>query len=183
MVGNIVSRRYAKALIELVKKTGNYEEIGKGLKDFTSLIEGDSKLKDILYNPAINLYLKKNLLDLLIQETSLSSLTANFLRLLLDKGRVKNLPVIADVFEELAFEALNKAKALVKTPLPLKVHEAEFLRLKLEKITNKQIVLEPGIDPSLIGGIFVQIGSTVYNGTIKGQLEALKERLIGRGGN
>lgn len=182
MIGHVVSRRYAKALIGLVKKAGNYEEIEKELKDFANLIAGDSNLKDILYHPAINLNLKKDLLNLLIQETSPSPLTANFLRLLLDKGRLKNLPVIVEVFEELALEALNKAKALVKTPLPLKVHEAEFLRLKLEEVTNKQIVLEPCIDPSLIGGIFVQIGSTIYDGTIKGQLELLKEGLIGRGG-
>ena len=182
MIGDTVSRRYAKALIALVKKTGNYEEIGKELKDFADLIEGDSNLKDILYNPTINLNLKKDLLTLLIQETNPSFLTANFLRLLLDKGRLRNLPVIAEIFEELAFEALNKARALVKTPLPLKVHEAEFLRLKLEELTNKEIVLEANADPSLIGGIFVQIGSTIYDGTIKGQMEGLKERLLGRGG-
>jgi F-type H+-transporting ATPase subunit delta len=182
LIGDTVSRRYAKALIDLVKKSGNYEEVTKELKDFASLIEGDSNLKDMLYNPSINLNMKKDLLAILLQEANPSPLTANFLRLLLDKGRLKNLAVIGDIFEGLALEALNKVKVLVKTPLPLKVHEAEFLRLKLEVITNKQIVLEPSIDASLIGGIFLQIGSTIYDGTIKGQLEVLKEKLIGRGG-
>jgi F-type H+-transporting ATPase subunit delta len=182
LIGDIVSRRYARALIDLVKKTGNYEEVEKELKYFLQLIDKDNKLKNILTHPAINLSLKKELLDLLIQQIGPSTITANFLRLLLDKNRLKNLPVITEVFEELVLEALGKAKAIVKTPFPLKPKEAESLRIKLEGFTGKQIILESDIDPSLIGGIFVQIGSTIYDGTIKNQLQVLRERMTNRGG-
>jgi len=182
LIGDVISRRYAKALISSIGERDGYEGVGRELKEVSETIDRERRLKEILNHPGISIQFKRQILDLLLQRLSISKITANFLRLLLEKHRLNKLPVIIEIFEQMAMEALGKAKALVKTPFPLKEEEEEYLRLKLEEHTGKKIILESEIDPDLIGGIYIRIGSTIYDGTIKSQLTTLKERLMSRGG-
>jgi F-type H+-transporting ATPase subunit delta len=108
-------------------------------------------------------------------------LISKFMTLLLEKGRLGNLPVIALTFEELSHQILNRARVSTTTAWQLTPQDKEDLAQRLQEVTGgKEIILTLQVDPVLIGGMVVQVGNTIYDGSIKRQLENLKEKLTGR---
>lgn len=186
MIGTLLARRYAKALFEVVKKAdgaleGHFEKVSQELKNFCTLLEDNPGLQNIFYNPSISIRHKKKLLEELIQRASPLPIVANFITLLLEKGRLRNLPIIASVFEQLSYQVLNKAQVTVTAAWPLSEKEEIELKARLHQLTGaKEVILSLKTDPQLIGGMVVQVGSTVYDGSLKRQLENLKEELIRR---
>ncbi len=179
MIGNVVARRYAKALVETVaERDGDFDAIHTELKDLGDLIEGNRELSSLLYSPSIRLEVKRGILEDLIARAELSSIATTFVRLLLDKGRLRFLLSIAETFEYLANERRNRIRVTVASANPLEDVDVQRLKAELQRATGKTVLIETTVDPALIGGLVVRIGDRVLDGSIKHHLSAMRESLM-----
>ena len=185
MIVSVVAKRYAKALVALAREHRRLAETGAQLKRFAQLIDDAQDLKSLLYNPAISQQFKADLLTDLMQHLGLDTLEANFIRMLLEKGRLPEMPHIVELYEVLAEEAQNRLRVRVKSAFPLSPALQEEVRQRFAHYTSKDIVIDQEIDPTLIGGLVAQMGSLVLDGSIRNELLRLKTELVGdhRGGS
>jgi F-type H+-transporting ATPase subunit delta len=179
LIVSVVAKRYAKALVALAREHGRLAETGEQVKRFAQLIDDTHDLKALLYNPAISRHFKEDLLTVLTQRLRIGTLEANFVRILLEKGRLPEMPRIVALYEVLAEEAQNRLRVRVKSAIPLSPALQEEVRQRFAHYTSKDIVIDQEIDPTLIGGIVAQMGSLVLDGSIRNELLRLKTELVG----
>ena len=184
MIVSVVAKRYAKALVALARERERLAEMGEQLTRLVQLIDQYPELKALLHNPAISRGFKYDLLSDLAQRTRLDLIGTNFLRTLLEKGRLPHLPTIVTLYEALAAEAQNRLRVRVKSAFPLTPALLEEVRQRFSQYTNKEILIDQEIDPALIAGIVAQMGSLVLDGSLRNELLRLKAELSGdhRGG-
>jgi len=112
-----------------------------------------------------------------LDKLGITGVVANFLKLLVDKGRINILEDILNAYQHLMDQALNKARVSVKTAYPLSDDLVAEVKKTLEGLTKKRVEMAIEEDPSLLGGIVVKIGDTVYDGSVKAQLNKIRELL------
>ena len=174
-----ISRRYAVALADVVLKSGETEVVRSELRTWEQLIAANNDLQMAFGNPAIAHAKKENVLEGLLAKSKPSRTTANFLRVLLSNGRLMQLGEIIERFESELEERSGVVSANVSSAHELNDAQRNELRANIEKRTGKQVKLDFAVDPNLIGGVVTRIGSTIYDGSVKTQLENLKDELIG----
>ncbi len=173
-----VARRYATALADVVTKTGETENIKNELAAWETMVNSNSGLLDAFRSPAIQQNQKEKVLESLIEKSRPAPTTANFLRLLLRNGRLAEISQINQKFSSVLEERSGGVSAKVFSARPLADTEKQELKINLEKMTGKRISPNFEIDNNIIGGVVATIGSTVYDGSVKTQLQTLKEQLI-----
>lgn len=178
MIKDIVARRYAKALFSITKNEKEAEAVKKEIESLSNLIEANREIKNLVFNPMYGKEDKEKILTVILQKTGGSDITKNFIRLLLKKDRIKNLREVAEGLSDLIIEKQNKKKAVVISTEKLPDTSLSKIKSRLSSITKKDIEIEERVDSSIIGGVIIQVGSLVYNGSIKTQLESVKNRLL-----
>lgn len=173
-----IARRYGTALADVVMKTGETDTVKAELKSWEELIAGNPDLLNAFRNPAIAHLNKERVLDSLIQKTRPSKTTSNFLRVLQRNSRLTELPEINEKFAAVLEERSGRVSAEVVSARELSEGQRAELKANLEKLTGKQVKLDFKIDESVIGGVVIRVGSTVYDGSVKTQLENLREQLV-----
>lgn len=174
-----VARRYAVALADVVKNSGETETVKNELKAWEELIASNHDLQNAFRNPAISQADKEKVLDNLIERTQPGKTTANFLRVLLRNGRLNEVGEINQKFASVLEERSGVVSANVTSARELSEAQKSEVLLNLELLTGKRMNLEFKTDESLIGGIVTRIGSTVYDGSVRTQLQELKQQMIG----
>ena len=184
MIVSVVAKRYAKALVALAKEHGSLAETGARLTRLAQLIEATPELKSLLYNPCLRRQFKDDLLADLSQQLRIGAMELNFVRMLLEKGRLPQMPDIVALYEMLAEEAQNRLRVHVRSAFPLSPTLQEEVRQRFAQYTSKAIVIDQELDPTLIGGMVAQMGSLVLDGSIRNELHRIKTALVGdhRGG-
>jgi F-type H+-transporting ATPase subunit delta len=175
-----VAKRYAKALLSLGQEDGRFQVYGKELADFSNFFEANKELREIVTSPAFVVSDRKKILNDILARSDYSETVKNFLNLLLDKTRMDAIREVSSYYEKLTDEVSHIARVDVFAPRSLKEDAAGRLEKVLEEMTSKKIRMEMKEDKSLIGGLVVKIGDLVFDGSIKAQIEGLKESL-GRG--
>jgi F-type H+-transporting ATPase subunit delta len=178
MSNETVARRYGTALADVVLKTGETETVKAELKIWEQMIATNADLQSAFANPAIAHLDKEKVLESLISRANPSRTTANFLRVLLRNSRLTELAEINDKFASVLEERSGHVSAEVTSARDLSEGQKQELRANLERLTGKQVDLRFGVDPRIIGGVVTRIGSTIYDGSVKTQLENLKEQLV-----
>jgi F-type H+-transporting ATPase subunit delta len=173
-----VSRRYAVALADVVGKSGDIETVRSELQAWDKLIGGNAQLKSAFANPSIAHSSKESVLEGVIAKTKPSKTTANFLRVLLRNGRLTHLGEVVRRFEAVLEERSGVISGEVSSARELTDVQRNELRVNLEKRTGKQVRPQFAVDPALIGGVVTRVGSTIYDGSVRTQLENLREQLI-----
>ena len=173
-----VARRYATALADVVTKTGETENIRGELKQWETMIVGNADLLSVFSNPSIQQNQKEKVLESLLAKSRPSSTTANFLRVLLRNGRLTEIAQINEKFSSVLEERSGGTSARIVSARPLSDAEKNELKANLEKMTGKRISPNFEIDNSIIGGVVTTIGSTVYDGSVRTQLQQLKEQMM-----
>jgi F-type H+-transporting ATPase subunit delta len=171
-----LGKRYAGALIALGQKDGQFERYGKELASSYEML-GSSENWSSFTSPLLPIEAKLKVIDELAKRSGWSKTFSNFLMLLVEKKRIKALPSIVDAYGELADIAAGRVHATVQSATNLEDATKSRLTKSLVDMLGKQVILDSKVDPSLIGGIRVQVGSKVYDGTIRGQLTRVKEFL------
>jgi len=175
--GSKVTKRYAKALLGLGQEDGRFEEYGKDLKDFTEFCSNNEEFRNVIANQVFPVEDRKAILKTVMVKSHFSDTVKHFLSLLLDKNRIGAIEEITRHYERLTDEISNIARAEIITAKPLKEEAQKKLVNALEDLTSKTIRAELSEDSGLIGGMIVKIGDLVLNGSVKAQLEGLKESL------
>lgn len=177
MISQTLARRYAQALLALGREEGAYAQYGQELDDFTKLATA-SELDEVLANPIYPADVRRKLLDEVIEKMGPSQVLANLLRLLLEKGRIGHVEAINNFYQRLVDEINNVQRASVTAAAPISDDMQREVQQTLEKMTGKSVVLEVKEDPSIIGGLVAKVGDLTLDGSVKTQLENLKESLI-----
>ena len=174
-----VSRRYASALADVVAKSGETETVKSELNLWEQMIASSADLQTAFRNPSIAHASKERVLEGLLAKVRPSRTTANFLRVLLRNSRLTELAQINERFKAVLEERSGSVAAEVTSARELSDSQRNELRTNLEKLTRKQVRLNFTVDPNIIGGVVTRVGSTIYDGSVKTQLENLKQELIG----
>lgn len=173
----IVAKRYAKALFGLSLEDGKLEEYGKELSDLTRLLEQNPDLMDALSNPLYPEDVKVSVFRALAEKSEMSAVLKSFGDLLVRKDRVRHLPEIRDYYQKLVDDHNHVARAKVSAAVKLDEKAVKKIADTLSKVTGKKVVVEFRQDPELIGGVVAQIGDLVIDGSVRSQLQAIKESL------
>lgn len=153
------------------------EEAVQQLRAFEAALDASADLREALSTPAVPSSRKKAVIGRIADVLKLSPVTRNFLFVLVDHRRIPLFAEIARSFELVADERLGFARADVTAAQPLSDSQREQLSAALERLTGKRIRMRAAVDDALIGGVMAKIGSTVYDGSVRGRLEALERRL------
>ena len=179
MSNETVARRYATALADVVLKNGDADSVRAEMKAWEQMIAGNAELANAFANPAIAAAKKEAVLEGLIEKAKPSRTTSNFLRVLQRNGRVTELSLINQRFEEVLEERSGIVSGQVISAHELDGSAQSELTTNLEKLTGKKVRLSYQIDKDHIGGVVARVGSTVYDTSVRTQLENLKAELIG----
>lgn len=174
-----VARRYATALADIVTKTNETSFVQTELKTWENMISGNVDLQTAFGNPVISQVNKEKVLENLVAKTQPTKTTANFLRVLLRNGRLTEIKEINEKFASVLEERSGAVSAQITSARALSEAEKAEMQMNLAKLTRKNVSLNFEINETLIGGIVTRIGSTVYDGSVKTQLDELKQQMIG----
>jgi F-type H+-transporting ATPase subunit delta len=180
MTLSAVAARYANALADVVTaktSTLSPEQAVAELRAFESALRDSIELQNALETPAVPVARKRAVVGRIGDVLQLSRITRNFLFVLIDHRRIASLPEIIAMFEEVVDTRLGYARAEVSSAAELNDADRRALNAQLEHLTGKRIRMRFAIDPALIGGAIARIGSTVYDGSVRGQLATLERRL------
>ena len=180
MSSRTVARRYATALADVVAGESIGRTIQQELMDWELMISSNSQLQEVLANPTIPYDQKRKVLGELIQRTKVNQLTANFLQILLKNQRVTELGEINRRLAEVLDARDGVVAGQVTTARPVSEDTRRVLLEKLSKATGRKMRLSFTTDESLIGGMITRVGSTVYDGSIRTQLDRMEELLAGQ---
>ncbi len=179
MIEGSLSRRYTKALFQLAQEGAQEEKVGRELEHFLAAYTG-SPLQTVLNNPTFEIGSRKKILVEVTKSLQLSQLTGHFLSLLLERDRLTYLAAIVSCYRRFLNEAKGQVEAKVVGSQPLEPATLEKLREVLSTISGKEVLLQEESDPGLIGGVLIQLEGKVYDGTVRTQLEKMKQ-CIARG--
>jgi len=180
MTAAAVATRYAQALADVVNAAGpavRAQDVLAELRAFEGALRSSADLYNALTSPAIPVSRKKAVVARIADDLQVSRITRNFLFVLIDHRRVPALTEIVQTFEVVLDERLGYVRAEVASPRELNNEQRASLSATLERLTGKRIRMRFTIDESLIGGVVARIGSTVYDGSVRGQLQSLERRL------
>ncbi|HET7787183.1 MAG TPA: ATP synthase F1 subunit delta [Myxococcales bacterium] len=174
-----VARRYARALFALGLSEGRPEQYGDELSALLDAIKQTRELGFMLANPGYSQQQRKAAVDVAASSLRLSPLTVNFLRLLVDRQRIGDLAGIARAYAAMVDQHAGRVRATVTSARPLTEDELARLREAIGRMTGRTIVLESRTDPALIGGLVTQVGATQLDGSVRTQLERMRDELNG----
>ena len=178
-----VANRYARALADAVMAPGSGldpQAAIVSLADFSASLASSNELRTILTSPAVQVGKKRAVVGKLCDAMGSHRLIRNFLSVVIDHRRIGTIPEIAGACEAAVDERLGRVRAGVSSAAALSRESEETLRAELARMTGKQVRCEFEVKPELIGGVSVRIGSTIYDGSARGQLDALAAKLSAR---
>jgi F-type H+-transporting ATPase subunit delta len=163
----IIAKRYAKALVQLAEEQKTVDKTRDDLAAFTSAVDSLPALQN-----------KKAVIKDLAIKLGMQPTTQRFVEHLAETGRIRYVRDMYEAFLEILAERTNRAMARLTTAAEINVADLAEIKKKLEALTGKQVDIDAQVDASLIGGAKAQIGSTVYDGSIKNQLNKMRSQLM-----
>jgi F-type H+-transporting ATPase subunit delta len=177
---SVVSARYARALVDVVTAPGSKTDPAQVLSQLRAvqdLIHGSTTLQNALNSPAVAPSRKRAVMRRLLDPMGVLVNVRNFVYVVIDHRRAHDFASIVDGFEILLDERLGFVAAEVRSATPLTPAQTTQLEVQVSRIAGKKAKLKFLSDPALIGGVVAHVGSTVYDGSVRGQLERLRTRL------
>ncbi len=179
MKNAVLAKRYAKALFAVGKEENALDEYATSLGEFAALVAGNAELSDALSNPLYPLEAREGVMKEIVKAAGVSTIMGNFLNLLVQKRRADVLGDIAEMFQILVDEENNTCQGVVTSATEIPADLQAKIQETLEKITGKRVTVTNNVDESIIGGMIAKVGDLVMDGSIKTQLEVLKESIKG----
>lgn len=175
---SLVGSRYASALVDVIASMKLDPVAVRGqLQSLVEMLKGSRDLRIVWENPSIPADQKRKLLDAIVARESISKPVRNFAAVLIDHRRIAQLPEIAKAVEMEMDRRLGFAEANVTSARELSSDERSAMEAQIEKLTGKKVRAYFTTDGQLLGGAVVRLGSTIYDGSVRGQLRRIKEQL------
>jgi F-type H+-transporting ATPase subunit delta len=171
----VAQRMYARALFEAAQDAGRLEAVSADLAVLAAMLDEVPELRAFLRNPQIDPAGKAEVLAQVTRDGD--ELMRNFVRLVAEKGRGGELAEMSAELEELVARSQNRLTVELTTSYELADDEARSIVETIEKASGRKIEATRSVDPSLIGGIVLQIGSHRADGSVRGRLERLRHEL------
>ena len=177
MISSAILGRYARSLAEVVFEKNIEQAVTEDLKMYSEVFKTVPDLLEAFDSPSVPREAKQKLLDSVIEVHPVNPVTNNFLRVLLEHNRILYFQQIYENYLNLVNEHNGIVNARVSTVVPLDPPDIKALEERLSSVTGKRVNMEPQTDTDLLGGIIVQIGNTIFDGSIKTKLAEMKRRL------
>lgn len=173
-----IASRYARALVEVVlEQKINPDVARQQLNTIVNAVDESSELRRIWESPAVSQEQKRAVLDAIVGQTGVSKPIRNFVAVLIDHRRIAMLHDMARQFDTELNAQLGLADAEISSARPISEDGKRQLESQLERLTGKTVRASYSSDPELLGGVIVRVGSTIYDGSVRGQLEKIKQEL------
>lgn len=174
-----IARRYAVALADVVTQRNEAREVQEELSAWVEMSRSNPMLLEVFRNPTIPHEQKRRVVRTLVERTRVRPTTANFLLVLLQNHRLADLEEVNRAFAQELDRRSGVVSAQVTTARAVPAESQEALRARLGELTGSRVRLEFDVDEDLIGGVVTRIGSTVYDGSVRGRLQQIKQRMVG----
>ncbi len=174
-----IAAPYARAFVEVVFEAHlNAKEIQLQLDDFVAAWRESAGLREVLLDPSFPAEEKIAILDKLNVRLQMSVQVRNFVAVLIQHNRLDALDDVLLEYRREVNRRLGISEAYITTARPLAADERQNIEQKVAEMTGTQVQATYHEDKSLLGGVVVRVGSTVYDGSVKGRLDRLKEQLV-----
>jgi len=174
-----VSSRYARALVEVVLEQRLDADVARQqLNSIAEAVRESGDLRQVWESPAISAEQKRSVLDAIVGQIGAFKAVRNFVAVIIDHRRV---PMLNDIVRQFGIEIdaqLGFVEAKISSARELSAEEKRGLESQIERMTGKKVRTHYTSDPGLLGGVVVRVGSTIYDGSVRGQLEKMKQQLI-----
>ncbi len=172
-----IANRYAKALIELAEEKKIVDRTTADLAAFADAVEATPTLRKLFTSPIFTPDNKKAVIADLAAKLNMHAVTKRFVEHLAETGRIRYIREVREAYQELLATRLNRAAVRLTTAAAIAPADLAGIKQKLESLTGKQVDIDTRIDPALIGGAKAQVGSVVFDGSIRNQLSKMRDRL------
>jgi F-type H+-transporting ATPase subunit delta len=179
MTRRTTALRYARALLDVAIAEADPVAVKKQLAAATDVFKGHAGLWMVMTNPAVPAPKKRAVVDSLLPQLDVSPVLQKTLQMLASRDRIALLPDLLEAYRSRLLDHQKVVRADVTSAVPLPADRVKKLQQELAALTGRTVVMTAATDPAIIGGVVVQIGSTVYDGSIRRQLEKIRERLAG----
>ncbi len=177
MVNVSVARRYARALLEAAAGADT-DRLSAQLESLTALVRERAELRAFIDDPTYTRAQQHAVLDVLIRQLPIDAEPLpRFLRLLVDRRRLGSLSDITRQFRDLADERAGRIRGRVVSATALSPETLQQLQKALEAVTHARVLLETEVDPTVLGGVSAQVGSVLYDGTLRTGLDEIRRAL------
>ena len=173
-----LAERYAAALVDVALENKQADVVKQELAAFATMVRESADLHAFLSNPSIGRAVKHAAIEQLVARMGASRTLRNYLFVIVDQRRAGMLIEIEQAFSAILDARQGITQATVTSPSELTADEREELDAALAKLTGKRIQAQFKTDSGLIGGAVVKIGSTIYDGSVRAQLDRLRVRMI-----
>jgi F-type H+-transporting ATPase subunit delta len=178
LITQSIAKRYAKGLFAVGEKDGKYNAYMEELTTILKYMQDEPRLGKALLLPILEMSKRKELMGDVLKAFGVSLPLANVFTMLLENNRMNYLTLIKDVYSELVDEKEGRVRGAVYSAYPLSNEVRSQIEKALKDKMNKEVILNPIEDKTLIGGVKVAIKGTIIDGSIKRQLELLKENIL-----
>ena len=178
---SVVATRYAKALVDVVTEPGSGVDpsaVMEQLRSVEQVVTGSLDLRNALLSPAVSPSRKRAVIAKVVAGLNLHRKVLNFLFVVIDHRRIHEISSIVEAFEALLDQRLGYVRGDVSSALPLSGPQQATLEAEISRVAAKKAKLKFSTDPALIAGVVARIGSTVYDGSVRGQLDRLRTKLV-----
>lgn len=172
------AKRYAKTIFELGQEKGLLEKFSNDFANLKQVIESVDDFVTFLANPTYDYAVREQLFTEVAKKIELNEFVVNLIKLLMEGNKIKLLPYVCKFFQDLDDFYAGRVRGLIKSAVGLSSDDINAIKIAVEKALNKKVELVSEIDKEVIGGVLIKVGDVVYDGTVKKQLEILKDNLI-----
>ena len=181
MSARATATRYAKALLDVASQAGAAAKVEQELAAVVQLVSGNSELAHAITSPSVPSAAKRGVIGAVADRLTASPATKNALLLMAERDRLGLLADVLAVYRERLLDQQKVVRAELRSAAPLAPDAVKAIEARLSAVTGRTVAVETAVDPSLIGGVLAKVGSTVYDGTVKTQLEKLRKQLVAQG--
>ncbi|MBI5571044.1 MAG: ATP synthase F1 subunit delta [Desulfomonile tiedjei] len=179
MINTTLAKRYAKALVGIGQENNALDRYGQDLASLSEVVGTSWDFREVLINPVFTKEDKKRIAGEILSKMGTDPMVTNFVYLLIDRKRIDQLEGIEKAFRAEVDEINGITRGEVTSAGPLSAEDLERVTGALSTISGKRVLVKTGVDESLIGGLVARVGDMLLDGTIRTQLNQLKESLKG----
>ena len=178
MTARMRALRYARALLDVALAEADPAVVEQELAASAELFQGHAALWKVMTNPAVPAPKKRAIVDRLLPQLGVTPVVQKTLQMLASRDRVALLPEIVDAYSSRLMDHQKVVRARVTSAAPVTADRLKTLERELAGLTGRRVVMSAAVDPAILGGLVTQIGSTVWDGSVKRQLEKIREKLV-----
>jgi F-type H+-transporting ATPase subunit delta len=176
-----LARRYARALLELAREAGSLTDSGEELAAVAAAFE-EPRLRAVVLNPAVDAGARRKIVAGVVDAMGLAAHVGNLVRLLADRDRLTQLSQVSQAYDDLVDAEVGRSRVRIRSAAPLgPAEKAEVTELAKRLVGAKEIVVTTDVDAELLGGVILDAGGTVWDGSVRTQLARIAKEMAGSG--